>query len=54
MGNAEEVAARVKPFVEAGAQHVLLADVTGTTYEPAEAARHYGELARLKMLLGAM
>jgi phthiodiolone/phenolphthiodiolone dimycocerosates ketoreductase len=51
LGNAEEVFARVKEFWNAGARHLLLADVTGTTYEPAEAAKQMGELPKLKALL---
>ena len=51
MGTAEEVAARIRPFAEAGAQHLLLADVTGMTYAPEDAARHLAELAKLKALV---
>jgi phthiodiolone/phenolphthiodiolone dimycocerosates ketoreductase len=51
IGNAEEVAARIRPFIEAGAEHLLLADVTATTYEPAEAVRHLDQLAKLKQRL---
>ena len=53
VGNAAEVAERVKPFAEAGAEHLLLADLTGTTYEPQEAQRYLRELAQLKPLLSA-
>jgi len=52
IGNAEEIAAqRIAPLAREGARHVLLADVTGTTYEPAEAVRHSGELAKLTAIL---
>jgi phthiodiolone/phenolphthiodiolone dimycocerosates ketoreductase len=54
VGNADEVARRVKPFAEIGAVHLLLADITGTTYEPQEAQRHLSELAKLKPLLEEM
>lgn len=54
-GNADEIAGRLKPYAEAGAQHVVLGDVTGTTYAPAETARVLGgQLPRLAELLHAL
>jgi phthiodiolone/phenolphthiodiolone dimycocerosates ketoreductase len=55
LGNADELAARVAPYVEVGASHLMLGDVTGTTYAPTETARVLGEqLPRLKKLLAAL
>jgi phthiodiolone/phenolphthiodiolone dimycocerosates ketoreductase len=52
LGNAEEIAERIAPYAEAGATHLMLGDVTGTTHAPQEAARVIGEqLPRLKALL---
>ena len=52
LGNAEEIAERIAPYAEAGATHLMLGDVTGTTYAPEESARVLGEqLPRLKALL---
>ena len=38
MGNAEEIAERIAPYAEAGTTHLMLGDVTGLTYTPAETA----------------
>jgi phthiodiolone/phenolphthiodiolone dimycocerosates ketoreductase len=54
VGNAQEVAAHIEPLARAGAQHVVLADVTGTTYDPSEAAKHLGELGKLKTTLAEL
>jgi phthiodiolone/phenolphthiodiolone dimycocerosates ketoreductase len=55
LGNAEEIAGRIEPFARAGAQHLMLGDVTGTTYAPEDAMQVLGsELPRLKKLLQAM
>ena len=51
IGNADEIADRLRPYAAAGAEHVLIGDVTGTTYAPEEAVRYMGELARLKNLV---
>jgi phthiodiolone/phenolphthiodiolone dimycocerosates ketoreductase len=52
LGNAEEIADRIAPFAEAGATHLMLGDVTGTTYTPQDAMRVLGtELPKLKKLL---
>jgi phthiodiolone/phenolphthiodiolone dimycocerosates ketoreductase len=52
LGNAEEIAERIAPYAEVGATHLMLGDVTGTTYAPADAVRVIGEqLPRLKSLL---
>jgi len=52
LGNAEEIAARIAPYAEVGTTHLMLGDVTGTTYAPAETARVLGtQLPRLKALL---
>ena len=55
LGNADEIAERVAPYAEIGASHLMLGDVTGTTYAPADTARVLGEqLPRLKTLLAAL
>lgn len=55
IGSAEEIAERLEPFAEAGASHVVLGDLTGTTYAPEDAARVMGtELPRLKTLVEAI
>jgi phthiodiolone/phenolphthiodiolone dimycocerosates ketoreductase len=52
LGSAEEIAERIKPFAEVGATHLMLGDVTGTTYAPQDAATILGaQLPRLKTLL---
>lgn len=47
-GNAAEVAARVKPLADAGAEHLIVIDMSGATYGPAEAA---GALSQLSALI---
>jgi phthiodiolone/phenolphthiodiolone dimycocerosates ketoreductase len=55
LGNAEEIADRIKPFAVAGATHLMLGDVTGTTYAPEDSMRVLGtQLPRLKSLLEAI
>ena len=55
LGSAEEIADRIKPFAEAGATHLMLGDVTGTTYAPEESMRVLGsQLPLLKKLLEAI
>ena len=45
----------MRPFAEAGASHVVLGDITGTTYAPKDSARVLGsELPRLKQLLAEL
>jgi phthiodiolone/phenolphthiodiolone dimycocerosates ketoreductase len=52
LGNAEEIADRIKPFAAAGATHLMLGDVTGTTYTPEDSMRVLGtQLPSLKSLL---
>jgi phthiodiolone/phenolphthiodiolone dimycocerosates ketoreductase len=54
LGSAEEIAERIAPFAEAGATHVMLGDVTGTTYAPQDAMAVLGsQLPKLKKLLQA-
>jgi len=54
IGSAEEIAGRLKPFAEAGAKHIVLGDLTGTTYTPDDAAQVLGaQLPRLKQLIEA-
>jgi phthiodiolone/phenolphthiodiolone dimycocerosates ketoreductase len=43
LGNADEIAARLAPYAEAGARHVVLGDLTGTTYTPTETMRIVGD-----------
>ena len=54
LGNAEEIAARLEPYAEAGLEHVVLADLTATTYAPEDVAAALGELFKLKPLLEPM
>ena len=55
VGNAEEIAARLKPFADAGLEHIVPADFTGMAYPPDEAGRLLmTETARLTKLLQAM
>lgn len=55
LGSAEEIAERIAPFAEAGATHLMLGDVTGTTYAPQDAMGVLGsQLPRLKKLLDAL
>lgn len=52
LGNADEIAERIAPYAECGATHLMLGDVTATTYAPQEAARVIAEqLPRLRALL---
>jgi phthiodiolone/phenolphthiodiolone dimycocerosates ketoreductase len=54
IGSAEEIAERLRPFAEAGASHIVLGDLTGTTYVPEDSARVLGsQLPRLKQLIEA-
>ncbi|GAA0633409.1 phthiodiolone/phenolphthiodiolone dimycocerosates ketoreductase [Sporichthya brevicatena] len=54
-GNADEIAARLKPYAEVGLEHIVLGDVTGTTYAPEETARVLGgQLPRLVELMHAL
>jgi len=55
LGSAEEIAERIVPFAEAGTTHLMLGDVTGTTYAPEDSMRVLGsELPKLKKRLEAM
>jgi phthiodiolone/phenolphthiodiolone dimycocerosates ketoreductase len=54
VGNAAEIANRVKPFADAGAVHLLLADITATTYEPEEAQQQLSEIGKLIPLLESL
>ena len=52
LGDADEIADRIKPFAAAGATHLMLGDVTGTTYAPEDSMRVLGaQLPRLKARL---
>jgi phthiodiolone/phenolphthiodiolone dimycocerosates ketoreductase len=54
IGSAEEIAERLRPFAEAGASHIVLGDLTGTTYTPEDSAQVLGaQLPRLKRLIEA-
>lgn len=54
-GNATEIAARLSSYAEAGARHVVLGDVTGTTYAPEETGRVLGtQLPHLMQLVPAL
>ena len=55
IGSAEEIAERLRPFAEAGASHIVLGDLTGTTYTPDHTAGILGsQLPRLKQLVEAL
>ena len=55
IGNAEDIAARLQPYAEAGAEHVILGDFTGLTFAPTEAGRLLTtQMGRLRQLLSAM
>jgi phthiodiolone/phenolphthiodiolone dimycocerosates ketoreductase len=54
MGNAEEVAGRLRPYAEAGLDHVVLADMSSVAVGPEESQRAFGEMARLTGLLHAL
>ena len=54
IGNAEEIAARLRPYAEIGMEHPVFGDVTGTTYAPEDAQLALGELVKLGELLRAM
>jgi phthiodiolone/phenolphthiodiolone dimycocerosates ketoreductase len=52
LGDADEIADRIKPFAAAGATHLMLGDVTGTTYAPEDSMHVLGaQLPRLKARL---
>jgi phthiodiolone/phenolphthiodiolone dimycocerosates ketoreductase len=52
LGNADEIAAKIEPFAAAGATHLMLGDVTGTTYAPADAQAVLSlQLPKLKRML---
>lgn len=54
-GNAEELAARLRPYAAAGLDHIVPADFTGMAYPPDEAGRLLmTEMARLVKFLQAM
>ena len=55
MGNADEIAPRVRPYAEAGVGHLILSDVTGFTYSAEETQRLMErELVKLVQCLAAM
>lgn len=55
LGSAEEIAERIAPFAAAGATHLMLGDLTGTTYAPEEAMGVLGsQLPELKKRLEAL
>ena len=47
IGNAEDVAARLTPYAEAGLEHVVLADMSSLVAGPEESARAFAELGSL-------
>lgn len=51
LGNAADIASRLRPYAEAGLQHVVLCDITGLCQAPADTVRLMGELGRLRSLL---
>jgi phthiodiolone/phenolphthiodiolone dimycocerosates ketoreductase len=54
MGNAEEVAERLRPYADAGLEHVVLADMSSVAVGPQEAERAFAEMAKLTAMLHAM
>lgn len=47
IGNADDVAERLAPFAAAGAEHVVVCDITAMVYRPIEAAAQADELRKL-------
>ncbi len=55
IGNAEDIARRMRPYVEGGVEHLILGDFTGLTFAPEETGRLITtQLGRLRQLLAAM
>jgi phthiodiolone/phenolphthiodiolone dimycocerosates ketoreductase len=50
IGNAEDVADRLRPFVDVGLEHVVICDITGLVYPPDVAGAHLAELGRLRSI----
>jgi len=50
-GDAEEIAARLKPFSDVGLEHVVVCDITALVYPPDQAASHMQQLKVLCDLL---
>jgi phthiodiolone/phenolphthiodiolone dimycocerosates ketoreductase len=51
VGNADEIAARLRLYADAGCEHFILADMTGLAVSPGESARLMPQLSRLRALL---
>jgi phthiodiolone/phenolphthiodiolone dimycocerosates ketoreductase len=51
MGNADDISERLRPYAEAGLEHVVLADMSSLVAGPEDAARAFQELARLTSIL---
>jgi hypothetical protein len=51
MGNADDIAERLRPYAAAGLEFVLLADMSSVVVRPEDAARAFQELHRLTQLL---
>jgi len=54
MGNADEVAERLRPYADAGLEQVVLADMSSVAVGPEEGERAFAEMARLTGLLHEM
>ena len=54
LGNAEEIAARLEPFAQAGLEHVVLADMSAIALAPEDAPAALGQLASLAPMLKEM
>jgi phthiodiolone/phenolphthiodiolone dimycocerosates ketoreductase len=53
LGNAEEIAARLQPYVEAGCEHLILGDATGFAVSPELMASGLPEYGRVREILKA-
>lgn len=53
LGNAADIASRLREYAEAGLQHVVLCDITGLCQAPSETVRLLSELGRLRLLLSS-
>jgi phthiodiolone/phenolphthiodiolone dimycocerosates ketoreductase len=50
-GNGDEIAAKLRPFADAGVQHVVFTDLTPVAYPPPEANGYQQELAKIMATL---
>jgi len=51
LGSAEEVATRLKPYADAGLEHVVLADMSALAYAPEDAMTGFAQFAELTQIL---